>query len=250
MPFTGSHPAAVLPLIRLGLIPSALVIGSMVADLPYFLPTGINSASTHSAIGILGVDLLLGLLSFAIWHALIGPLAVALAPSPLRARLPPVRSAAEPRPAPLLLVVSLLAGAATHVLWDEFTHVGRFGYRHLAWLAADHGALPGYRWAQYGSGVVGALLILLAVQRWWRSAAVLDPPPESALAPRTVKAVVLFVVLAVLGGAVTGFAWVVLHDQGVRRALFLIATWGGGAGLVAALAAAVTFRARSPRHQT
>lgn len=41
MPFTGSHPAAVLPLLRWGLIPSALVIGSMSPDLGYFLPLGI-----------------------------------------------------------------------------------------------------------------------------------------------------------------------------------------------------------------
>ena len=38
MPVTGSHPAAVLPLMRLGFVPSALVIGSMVPDLPHDFP--------------------------------------------------------------------------------------------------------------------------------------------------------------------------------------------------------------------
>ena len=51
MPFTGSHPAAVLPLMRWGLMPSALVIGSMVPDLPYFLPVP-DLGNTHSLIGL------------------------------------------------------------------------------------------------------------------------------------------------------------------------------------------------------
>lgn len=171
MPFTGSHPAAVLPLIRLGLPPSALVIGSMAADLPYYLPIPVDSTTTHSATGVLGVDLLIGLLSLVVWQTLVAPLAVAVAPSALRARLPPAAARwwlpGDLR-RPLLVVVALVAGAATHVIWDEFTHIGRFGYRHLPWLAEQHGPLAGYRWAQYGSGVVGAVLILLALQRWWR----------------------------------------------------------------------------------
>ena len=39
MPFTGSHPAVVLPLLRIGMPASALVIGSLTPDLPYYLPT-------------------------------------------------------------------------------------------------------------------------------------------------------------------------------------------------------------------
>jgi len=36
VPFTGSHPAAVLPLLRTPLPSAALVIGSLVPDLPYY----------------------------------------------------------------------------------------------------------------------------------------------------------------------------------------------------------------------
>ena len=274
MPFTGSHPAAVVPLMRLGLVPSALVIGSMTADLPYYLPLGIDSATTHSATGIFGVDLLLGLLSFAVWQLLVAPLAVAIAPSGLRARLPtqqpaPSRRRGPGRPARpgglshlgrladpgrdlrrlLLVVVSLWAGAATHVLWDEFTHINRFGYRHLGWLADQHGPLAGYRWAQYGSGVFGAVVIALAIRSWWRSAPVTDPTPEPGMPPRGSLIVLVSVLLATLGGAGTALAWAVLRDLGVRRALFLIATWGGGAGLVTVLVCAVLFRSVPTRPQ-
>jgi hypothetical protein len=275
VPFTGSHPAAVVPLIRLGLVPSALVIGSMTPDLPYFLPLGIDSASTHSGAGILGVDLILGLLSFAVWQVLVAPLAVAIAPSGLRARLPTPRPAPSWRPGEpgrrahpsgpshprrladpgrdlrrlLLVMVSLWAGAATHVLWDEFTHINRFGYRHLGWLADQHGPLAGYRWAQYGSGVFGAVVIALAIRSWWRAAPVIDPTPEPGMPPRASLVVLVSVLLATLGGAGSAIAWAVLRDLGVRRALFLIATWGGGAGLVTLLVCAVLFRSIPTRPQ-
>jgi hypothetical protein len=190
MPFTGSHPAAVLPLFRSGLLPSALVIGSMVPDLPYYLPIPVSSALTHSAAGVVGVDLLLGLLSFVIWHLLVEPLAVAVAPASLRRRLPalvPIRWQRDDWRRGLVLLASLVVGAATHVVWDEFTHLDRFGYRHLSWLADQHGPLAGYRWAQYGSGLVGALALAVAVGGWWRSAPVTDPAPRGGrggVAPR------------------------------------------------------------------
>ena len=248
MPFTGSHPAAVLPLFRLGL-PSALVIGSMAPDLPYYLPIPVHSELTHSATGIVGVDLLFGLLSFAIWRLLVEPLAIAVAPVGLRRRLPEPPPPRSWRWQPgdlrrgLVLVFSLLAGATTHVLWDEFTHVGRFGYRHLSWLADLHGPLAGYRWAQYGSGVFGLLVLGLAVIHWWRTAPVADSP-RAGLPQRPAFVVLACVALATLGGASAGAAAAVLRDQGLRRALFLIATWGGGAGLAAVLLCALVARPR------
>ncbi|WP_328421551.1 DUF4184 family protein [Micromonospora sp. NBC_00389] len=45
MPFTGGHVAAVLPLARSAWrAPSALVLGSMVPDLPYYLPLPLQAA--------------------------------------------------------------------------------------------------------------------------------------------------------------------------------------------------------------
>jgi Domain of unknown function (DUF4184) len=243
MPFTGSHPAAVLPLLGLGLVPSALIIGSMTPDLPYYLPVHLNSATTHSFLGILGVDLILGGLAFVLWQFLIAPLAVAAASPSVRGRLAPGlptpwrQQVSSPR-AVLLIVVSLWIGAATHVLWDEFTHAGRWGYRHLRWLAAQHGLLPGYRWAQYGSGVIGAVLIAFSIWRWWCSTPPVDPRHEQQprLGRTTAAGVWTVIALAGLAGAATGWASAMLRGLGLARALFLTATWGGGAGLVAVLA--------------
>ncbi|MGY1732216.1 DUF4184 family protein [Geodermatophilus sp. SYSU D01045] len=59
MPFTGSHPAAVLPLLRTGLPASALVAGSLAPDLLFHLPvdTGVR---THTALAVVSTDVVLG----------------------------------------------------------------------------------------------------------------------------------------------------------------------------------------------
>src|SRR3712207_2490157 len=86
MPFTASHAVAALPFLRTPLPASALVIGSMSPDLPYYLPLD-PDVPTHTAVSVVTYDLLLGLLAWALWHGLLAAPAVAFAPAPLRARL-------------------------------------------------------------------------------------------------------------------------------------------------------------------
>jgi uncharacterized protein DUF4184 len=236
VPFTGSHPAAVLPFFR-PLVPPALVIGSMTPDLGYYVPLPVSSRSMHTAAGVVGIDLILGALCFVAWQVLVAPVVVAAAPAGVRRRLP-----AGPAPRPVVLVVvSLWVGAATHVLWDEFTHSGRFGTHHLPWLAAQHGPLPGYAWAQYASGVLGGLVLAAATCHWWRT----TPPAESAVpALARPSSVGVPVLLATAGGAVWAGAYGVVEEQRVRHTLFLVATWGGGAGLAALLLVCLVLRAR------
>jgi hypothetical protein len=233
MPFTGSHPAAVLPLMRWGLPPSALVIGSMAPDLPYYLPTPVHSGTTHSLAGIVGADLLLGLAVFAVWHALLAPFAIAVGPAALRARLhPPAPDRARPALRAVRLVAALAVGAATHVAWDSFTHVGRWGPDHIGWLADSHAGLPGYRWAQYASGLVGAAAIALWLVRWWRAT---PATPHRPGAPRFVTVTSwTLVALATATGALIA-ALPALREADPRGAVFLAITRGGGAALVTAI---------------
>lgn len=244
MPFTGSHPAAVVPLLRTGLVPSALVIGSMIPDLPYYAPVPVAWTATHSAAGVVGVDVALGVAVFALWHLLLVPAAVAVAPGGLRDRLGPdlpvpprlhVRSVGSA----LLVLVSLLVGAATHVVWDAFTHADRWGTGHIAWLEASHGPLPGYRWMQYAGGALGAVVLLVSVARWWiRTQAIPGAQRVPALGPRHALACV-----AVVGGclALGGLAGLLsgVSGGGLRAGAFLAATWGGGLGAAGALVCAV-----------
>ncbi|MGN9909681.1 DUF4184 family protein [Phytohabitans sp. LJ34] len=243
MPFTGSHPAAVLPLIRWGLPPSALVIGSMAPDLPYYLPAPVDGATTHSLAGVFGADLVLGLVMLGVWQALLAPFAAAIGPAALRDRLhPPAPGRPRPAARAVLVVVALTLGAATHVVWDSFTHVGRWGPAHIDWLAESHAGLPGYRWAQYASGVAGAAAIALWLARWWRAT---SPTARRPAAPRAVAAASwTLIALATATGALFA-ALPALRDADHRDAAFLAITRGGGAGLLtAALCATLVLPAR------
>jgi len=71
MPLTISHPAAAVPLARSGLALSALVIGSMTPDFPYFFPFFPYGYISHSLIGLLIYCLPVGLFSLGVFHFLI-----------------------------------------------------------------------------------------------------------------------------------------------------------------------------------
>ena len=126
MPFTLAHPAAILPLRRpLGrwAAASALAIGSVMPDFAYFLPFGPTRPESHSLAGLFTFCLPFGLLVYAAFHLLVAPLGYALAPARLRGRLgDDWREGRWPRVPPGAVIVSLLAGSVTHLVWDSFTH--------------------------------------------------------------------------------------------------------------------------------
>jgi hypothetical protein len=241
VPFTPSHAAAVLPFLRTPLPASALVIGSVAPDLPYYLPVELPW-DTHTASAVVTVDLLLGGLAWVVWHALLAEPAVAWAPAALRARLTgvPLGLAERRRSARALglTALALVVGSASHVLWDEFTHAGRWGTEHLPALVRDWGPLPGYRWLQYASGVVGAAVLLLWLWRWWRRA------PRTPLADRP-AAWPAWVTIAG-AGLLAGVAGA-LAAPDIRKAAWLGATWGGGAAIATAALLAAAWQVVSRR---
>ncbi|SEO64968.1 DUF4184 family protein [Trujillonella endophytica] len=239
MPFTASHAAAVLPLVRTRLPPSALVAGSVAPDLPYFLPVG-PDVPTHTAAAVVGVDLLLGLLLWAGWHGLVATPALHTAPRRLRARLagrvrPGLRHRLTAAGPLALVVVAVVVGAATHVVWDEFTHGGRFGTEHLAVLADSWAGRPGYRWAQDASGVLGAVVLAGWLVRWWRRT---PPGPVEDRAGRWEPAAVV-AATAVLAGvsALPG-------EEDLRLAAIDAAFRGGGCALAAVVVLSLAWHLR------
>jgi hypothetical protein len=188
MPFTASHVAAVLPatrfpLLRDPLVLSAFVIGAMSPDVPYFVPVDIWWAWGHSWFGLVVVDIPVTLTLVALfWLVLAAPLR-ALAPVPLRARLP--RKVLGGHRGTMLqtfalLVMGAAVGAATHIIWDGFTHEDRFGVAAVPLLQHPDvvGPLSAYRVLQYASSVVGLALVAWSLVRWYRrTPASADPGP-------------------------------------------------------------------------
>ncbi len=236
MPFTGSHPAAVLPFVSV-LPASALIVGSMAPDFPYYLPLTTSSWPTHSLGGIFGIDLAFGLAVWAVWHAVISAPAIAYAPQGWRARLagrvePGLRQRASSARQLAMVVFALVLGAASHVLWDEFTHPHRWGMNHLPALAEQWGPLPGYRWSQYGSGLVGAAVEALWLWAWWRRT---TPVPVPARPHNG------WTWLGLVAVGTTAGLWAAVTSVSLQRAAFNGATAGGGAIAAVAFVLAATW---------
>lgn len=199
VPLTLSHPAAVLPLRRLGLPMTALVLGSMTPDAPLYAGWTRAYEITHSVVGVLTVDVVATTLVVGVWFAFVRDALVDLAPPAIRSRLAPRArlTARQWRLTPRAAVI----GASTHVVWDAFTHPGRWGPRHLPWLRADHLGLAGMTWAQYVSGVLGLLVVGWAVVAHLRSL----PPTDARLpAPAlTPAALIAALAAAALAGLVS-----------------------------------------------
>ncbi|HEX6150761.1 DUF4184 family protein [Nocardioides sp.] len=155
MPLAPAHPAVVLPLQRLGLPLSALVVGSVAPDAPVYLPVGVSYQTTHSGSGIV-VDVVIGLVLLWLWFAVLRDAVVDLTPF-LRRRAPPEARLA--RRAWLLAPLAVAVGAGTHVLWDSATHDWGFLVGELGLLREEYGPIPLYRWLQHSSTVAGSVVV-------------------------------------------------------------------------------------------
>lgn len=180
MPFTPSHAVAALPFVRTPLVASAIAIGAMTPDLPLFVRgIGLGYGFTHTWMNLLWTGAIAFVL-FLLWRVLLRPSAGELAPTWAATRLPrewnqspwlaarQAVGAGESRWYPLLLTVSLLIGVASHILWDLFTHEGRWGSRLLPILDAQWGPLQGFKWLQHGSSALGLIIIGIWMLLWLR----------------------------------------------------------------------------------
>lgn len=228
MPITVAHPALVLPLARLtarwGVPLTPLVVGTMVPDVPLFAGEHAAYALTHAPLGIAVWAPLATTAVVLVWFAVVRDALVGLAPAAVRRRLAPHVSL--PLRAWAWVPVAGVVGALTHVAWDSFTHPGRWGWETIPWLSAQQGPLPGGKWLQYGSGVVGMVLVAGAAVLWLRSRPTRDVPPRVTGVPLLELAV----------GAASVVALVSAVDR-VPQGLHAVAFDGVVHGLVALVAA-------------
>jgi uncharacterized protein DUF4184 len=206
MPFTLAHPAAAIPLRRvLGsyAVLSALVIGSLTPDLAYFVPLRIPRGASHSPAALLWFCLPVGFAVYVVFHAFLKRPLVSLSPSYLRRRLIPVvgPSRGLPRVPQPGIVVSLLAGATTHLLWDAFTHSGAPAVRRLGTLALP--LLPAGGHPEFGentlqllSTALGFLLLAVFSLRWLSSAVPSATDGDFTIAPRVRTGLIALLLLA------------------------------------------------------
>jgi hypothetical protein len=171
MAFPVAHPAAVLPLRRYcprWLSFPALIIGSLSPDAGYLLARQGGDEFSHRLVGSVGFCLPVGLLGLVLFHALRSPAVKMLPEHYQRALLPFCRRPFGSLPA---VLVSLLIGAWTHLLWDSCTHNDGWCVQHLPVLQSVVLSV-GSRTARvchllwYGSTFAGIVWLVLAFEKW------------------------------------------------------------------------------------
>ncbi|MFF4584603.1 DUF4184 family protein [Streptomyces sp. NPDC001388] len=253
MPFTLSHAAAVLPAVRTDgtgrgrLVPAVLVAGSFAPDMTYYAASVLSGAMefgdvTHSFPGVLTVDVLIAWALVGLWLLLREPL-VALLPSSRQAGTAALTRCGTPRarvrPAAVAWwYVSAVLGALTHVVWDAFTHLDRWGMRLFPVLGEKVAGSPLYWYLQYGGSAVAAVVLAVFVGCALRRAPAGDPVGVPSLSARD-----RWWAGAVIGGcALAGAAqrvtrWWAYREPRDAKPWEVVPTvcFGAGAGLVLGL---------------
>ena len=174
MPWTISHIAAVLPLRRSGAKPlsfAALALGACSPDFAYYIGQFKWAELAHTPLGILFLCLPCCLLLLALLQLFQHELASLL---PTRA----LRGALHARQAPSLrswrnlaaFSIAIVLGAATHIVWDAFTHKTAWPVANSALLQTPFvvaGQTVGlYNLLQHASTLIGAVILLLVYRSW------------------------------------------------------------------------------------
>lgn len=199
MPFTLSHAAAVLPAVRADgtgrgrLVPAALVAGSFAPDMTYYAASVLSGAMefgefTHSFTGVFTLDVLIALALVGLWLLVREPL-VALLPPARQGRVAALTRCGAPRarvrPVPVAWwYVSAVLGALTHVVWDAFTHLDRWGMRMFPVLGEQVAGSPLYWYLQYGGSAVAAVVIAVFVAYALRRTPAAEPVGVPVLSVR------------------------------------------------------------------
>jgi hypothetical protein len=174
MPFPLAHPAAVLPLRRYcprWLCFPALVIGSVCPDAGYAFGKLNVDGLSHKFLGSFAFCLPVGFVLLVLFYWLRLPAVRALPMSYQQALLPICQ---QPRGSFLAIILSLLVGAWTHLLWDSFTHKDGWLVEHLPVLQWPVTVYAGRRarvchvlW--YACSFAGVVWLFVVFEKWKRA---------------------------------------------------------------------------------
>ncbi len=206
MPFTVSHAAAVLPFRKLNLVWSAFIIGSMAPDFPYVIGNAYYRSIGHHFPGVVEFTLPTSLIVLWFFHNVIKQPVVGLLPvgfqQRLRGEMGEFHFGGLRRF--LRILASVALGVLTHIVWDSFTHSGRFAYRHMPWLrGSTHvpfvGVMPIPAALQYSSSILGLVVLAVWVWFWYKRTPVPDSVARSRPNSRFALAVTMVVAAGMIG---------------------------------------------------
>ena len=238
MPATFAHPIVAVPLARGPLLLPALVVGTIAPDFEYLFTISPSSTISHTLAGLFTFCLPVGIVVLWLWHRFFKQALVELLPGRHSEALAPLCREFRFGPTSRLLLIGacIFLGAATHLLWDGFTHsfgwaVGKLPALSTPLLETPYGTLRLYKVLQHGSTLLGSALLLALYVRWLSRAPTRDPGAKQSLSARLRWSVIAAVVLAA-GAAGLAAAWASLPTPGdldTARAFVIRVMLVGGA---------------------
>ncbi len=216
MPFTVSHIVAALPLNKgLGKYTalSPLIIGSMTPDIAYLTPFLVHQRmDSHSLIGVYLFCIPMGLTIYFLYHLLMAPVVVSFLPRSIQRHLNPDLFIGKLPSIPAhVLLISIVIGALTHVIWDFFTHQSGIP-QYILWMDTPLTNIDGYdimpyRVLQHLSSIFGLGLLLYWIARWYKRKRLIKNYANYWQAPKTLKliAIILLLCVSTVGGLWNGY---------------------------------------------
>jgi hypothetical protein len=151
----------------------------MAPDFVYFTTLSPGSIFSHSIPGVLFYCVPAGVIALWLFHFVLKRPMSSLLPASHQQRLVPWMNVFSFGPCRhfLLIVLSLVIGGFTHIIWDSFTHADGWPVVHFPALSFTvqvtwFGPSQFYRILQHGSTVFGAAVLLGCYWRWWLRAPV------------------------------------------------------------------------------
>ncbi len=167
MPNPLAHPAAAIPFTKAKLVFSALVFGSIAPDFGYFIKVG-QGYFMYTLPGLLLFDLPVGFVLLWLFQTLAKWPLLSLLPIGLQRRLidPARRFTFGPVKRFGLILLSLLVGSLTHIIWDSFTHDYGWVVENFAFFHTPIAGIPLYDLLQTLSTYLGIAILFYWFIRW------------------------------------------------------------------------------------
>jgi len=250
MPFTFSHPAAIVPF---RLLPkqwtslTGLVIGSMAPDFEYFIRMRGYGTYGHTWFGLIWFCIPVAITLAFIYHYIVRDAFLDNLPEFLRRRTVSFKNfnwKGYFKEHYWIVIISIVIGACTHVIWDGFTHkhglfVKKNGWFDQAFIIGGY-IMPRYKMLQHSSTVVGGLFILYALLRL--------PVHEKIIYPKSISPYWITVVFTMI--TVFAVRMLIASDHDKRSFNVIIVTLVAGWLIGMVVAGLFQRRVKSPEIRT
>ncbi|MBM1105440.1 DUF4184 family protein [Aurantibacter crassamenti] len=169
MPFTASHPAIILPLLKRGMFSvSGLIMGSMIPDFEFFIRLEAKGPHGHTFWGIFWMNIPVALLCLTLFHVVVRNQLILNLPDYFKKRFEiflDFNWISYVKGNFFRVIFSILIGNFSHLLWDSFTHFDGFFVTRISFFNIKIGPIPLYHILQYAFSLIGAIAILKFISK-------------------------------------------------------------------------------------